>query len=188
LLVAFGLGNPGDRYDRTRHNVGKEVITRLIRSLGLSIKPGRGEFAYARDPARDLGLVIPATYVNLSGICAVEALRFFCADQGELLAVCDDFNLPLGAVRIRKKGSDGGHNGLASIIYHLVSPEFPRLRIGIGPLPPDTGRADFVLSRFTAGEEAVIEQAKQDAAEAVLAVATAGLDHAMNAFNRKVDA
>ena len=187
MLVAFGLGNPGDRYDHTRHNVGKEIITRLVRTLGISLKLGRGEFAYARDPARDLGLVVPTTYVNLSGVSAVETLEFFGADRERFLAVCDDFSLPLGAIRIRKKGSDGGHNGLASIIYHIGSQEFPRLRLGVGPLPPDTDPAEFVLSRFASDEEAAVERLKQDATEALLTVAASGLERAMNTYNRKVD-
>jgi PTH1 family peptidyl-tRNA hydrolase len=187
LLVVFGLGNPGDRYDHTRHNVGTEVITGLIRKLGLPIKAGRGEFVYARDPALDLGLVVPTTYVNLSGLSASEALGFFGVDRRSLLAVCDDFSLPLGAVRIRKKGSDGGHNGLASIIYQVASQDFPRLRIGIGPVPPDTDPADFVLSRFRDDERAVVERLKQEAADALLAVAASGLEHAMNIYNRRVD-
>ena len=187
MVVAFGLGNPGDRYDHTRHNVGKEVIADLIRRLGLSLKPGKGEFAYARDPARDLVLVLPTTYVNLSGVSAAGALDFFRADRESLLVVCDDFNLPLGAIRIRKRGSDGGHNGLGSIIYQLASMEFPRLRLGVGPVPPDTDPADFVLSRFTGGEEAHVEQLKNEAADALIAIATSGLEHAMNTYNRKVD-
>jgi len=187
LVVAFGLGNPGDRYDHTRHNVGKEVIASLVRTLGLPLKPGRGEFVYARGPARDLGLVVPTTYVNLSGVSAAEALEFFGAELGRFLVVCDDFSLPLGAIRIRKKGSDGGHNGLASIIYHLASQDFPRLRLGVGPLPADTDPAEFVLSRFAADEMAAVERLKQDAVEALLAVAASGLEHAMNTYNRKTD-
>jgi PTH1 family peptidyl-tRNA hydrolase len=188
LVVAFGLGNPGDRYDDTRHNIGKEVVTNLIRRLGLSLRPGRGEFAYARDPSRELGLVVPTTYMNLSGLSAAEALDFFGVDRDRFLAVCDDFSLPLGAIRIRKKGSDGGHNGLSSIIYHLASQEFPRLRLGIGPVPPDADPAEFVLSRFAGDERAAVTRLKRDAAEALIAVATSGLERAMNTYNRKADA
>lgn len=185
MVVAFGLGNPGERYDLTRHNIGKEVIARLIRSLGLSPKPGRGEFIYAHDAVSDLCLVVPTTYVNISGVVAAEVLDFFGASPDRLMVVFDDFSLPLGAIRIRKKGSDGGHNGLASIIYHLASEEFPRLRLGVGPLPPDADPADFVLSRFTSEEVSTVERLKKDAAEALIAVAASGIDHAMNTYNRK---
>jgi PTH1 family peptidyl-tRNA hydrolase len=187
LVVAFGLGNPGERYDLTRHNIGKEVIAGLIRSLGLSARPGKGEFIYARDPARDLCLVMPTTYMNLSGISAADALEFFGASPDELLVVFDDFSLPLGSIRIRKKGSDGGHNGLASIIYNLSSQDFPRLRLGIGPLPADTDAADYVLSGFAPEERPEAERLKTEAAEAVLTIAATGLDHAMNRFNKRTD-
>jgi PTH1 family peptidyl-tRNA hydrolase len=186
LVVAFGLGNPGKRYDLTRHNIGKQVITRLIRSLGLSLRPGTGEFFYARDPVRDLCLVVPTTYVNMSGVSAAETLDFFGVTPARMMVVFDDFNLPLGTIRIRKKGSDGGHNGLASIIYHLASQEFPRLRLGVGPLPPDADPADFVLSKFTPEEEATVERLKKEAVEALTSVADSGIEHAMNTYNRRV--
>jgi PTH1 family peptidyl-tRNA hydrolase len=187
LVVAFGLGNPGERYDATRHNIGKEVITRLIRSLALSPEPGRGEFIYARDPARDLCLVVPTTFVNMGGVSVVEALDFLGVGSDSLIVICDDFSLPLGSIRIRKKGSDGGHNGLASIIYHLASREFSRLRLGVGPLPPGIDAQDFVLSRFTSEEEPVVEQLKGEACEALLAVAASGIDKAMNRYNKRMD-
>jgi PTH1 family peptidyl-tRNA hydrolase len=187
LVVAFGLGNPGDRYDHTRHNIGREVIIRLIRALGLTLEPGKGEFDFARDAARDLILVVPTTYVNLSGVSALEALEFFGVDRGQFLAVCDDFSLPLGTIRIRKKGSDGGHNGLASIIYHYASEDFPRLRMGIGPLPPDTDPAEFVLSRFDPDEREAVEHLKENASKAVLTIAASGLELGMNTYNRKAD-
>jgi PTH1 family peptidyl-tRNA hydrolase len=187
LVVAFGLGNPGERYDLTRHNVGREVVAGLIRSLGLSARPGKGDFVYALDSARDLCLVISTTYMNLSGVSAAGALEFLGEGPDSLLVVFDDFSLPLGSIRIRKKGSDGGHNGLASIIYHLSSQDFPRLRLGIGPPPEDTDPADYVLSTFTAAERPAAEHLKAEAAEAVLAIAATGLDSAMNLFNKRVD-
>lgn len=186
MVVVFGLGNPGARYDLTRHNIGKEVVEDLIRQEGLSPGPGRGRFLYACRPARDLCLVLPTTYVNLSGVSAVEALDFLGADPADLLVVFDDFSLPLGSIRIRKKGSDGGHNGLASIIYQTASEAFPRLRLGIGPLPQGVDPADFVLSGFEADEREKVRTLKEAAVEAVLAVASAGLDEAMNKYNKRV--
>jgi PTH1 family peptidyl-tRNA hydrolase len=185
LVVAFGLGNPGKRYDLTRHNIGKEVVAGLLRSLALSARPGRGDFLYGSDPDRDLHLVVPTGYVNSSGFSAADALDFFGATPDQLLVVFDDFSLPLGQIRIRKKGSDGGHNGLASIIYHLSSQDFPRVRLGIGPLPTDTDAADFVLSGFSAGEQQKARMMKEEAAQAVLTVAASGLDSAMNIFNKR---
>lgn len=187
MLVAFGLGNPGDRYDGTRHNLGKEVIGSLIDELHVCAKSGRGSYFYADDPSRDLTLVVPATYVNTSGICARQVIEHLGVALEEFLVVCDDFNLPLGTIRIRKKGSDGGHNGLASIIYRLGSGEFPRLRLGVGPLPQDMEVADFVLSRFGPADDATVRTLKQSACEALLAIADGGIDGAMNSYNRRID-
>jgi PTH1 family peptidyl-tRNA hydrolase len=187
LLVVFGLGNPGDRYSHTRHNLGKDVVSALARKLGLRVAAGSGEFFHCEDPQRDLCLVIPATYVNTSGVSACQALEAFGAVPGDLLAVCDDFSLPLGTIRIRKSGSDGGHNGLASIIYQLGTQDFPRLRLGVGPLPPGVDAADFVLSRFERDDEDLVEKVKETACEAVLAVGEDGIDRAMNTYNMRME-
>lgn len=181
----MGLGNPEDRYESTRHNVGKEVVGTLIRRLRLRASPGRGDYHYAEEASKDLVLVIPTTYVNLSGRAAAQALAEFGAGAGDLLVVCDDFSLPLGTLRLRPQGSDGGHNGLASIIYELGSEAFGRLRIGIGPLPEGRDAADFVLARFEAAEEAAMEKARTAAGQAVLQVAAGGIGRAMNLYNKK---
>ena len=187
MLVAFGLGNPGDRYDGTRHNLGKEIIRTLIDELHLKTKSGRGSYCYADDPSRDLSLVVPTAYVNASGICARQVIEHLGIEREEFLVVCDDFSLPLGTIRIRKKGSDGGHNGLASIIYQLGSEEFPRLRLGIGPLPEGMEAAEFVLSRFGPADAAVVRTLRESAIEALLTVADFGIDSAMNSYNRRTD-
>jgi PTH1 family peptidyl-tRNA hydrolase len=187
LLVVFGLGNPGDRYQGTRHNVGMEVAGSLARQLGIELLPGRGDFYGAHYPKRDIHLIVPATFVNNSGRAASQALESLGARPDELLAVCDDFNLPLGSLRIRKQGSDGGHNGLASIIYQLDTQDFPRLRMGVGPLPEGTDWADFVLSAFTGAETDDVVKMKEEAARAVLEIARSGLDAAMNTYNRRVE-
>lgn len=187
MLVALGLGNPEDRYAGTRHNVGKEIVADLARRLGLRASPGKGDYCYAEEASKDLVLVVPTTYVNLSGCTARQALAGLGAGPGDLLVVCDDFSLPLGSLRLRPRGSDGGHNGLASIIYELGCDGFARLRIGIGPLPEGCVTRDFVLGRFSAAEEAVIEKVRATAREAVLAVAREGLDRAMNRYNKRAE-
>jgi len=184
VFIALGLGNPGVKYDGTRHNVGKEVVGALIAERRLRLSAGRGCYQFARDPAGELVLAIPTTYVNTSGQAAREALEHFGAPVESLLVVCDDFSLPLGAIRMRKHGSYGGHNGLASIIYDLGSQDFPRLRIGVGPLPEGVDAADFVLSRFNADQLPAVEEAMGLAREAVLAAADTGLDRAMTRYNR----
>jgi PTH1 family peptidyl-tRNA hydrolase len=187
LLVVFGLGNPGDRYQGTRHNVGKEVTASLAGRLGLAMRPGRGDFYRAHHPERDIHFIVPTTYVNDSGRAARQALESLEARPEDLLAVCDDFNLPLGSLRIRKRGSEGGHNGLASIIYHLDTQDFPRLRMGVGPLPEGADWADFVLAGFSGAEDEDLSRMKEDAARAVLDIAGSGLDAAMNTYNRRVE-
>ena len=187
MLVVFGLGNPGDRYRQSRHNLGKDVVSALAQDLGLSVTAGAGEFFYSRDPRRNLCLVVPTTYVNTSGVSASQALGAFDADPENFLVVCDDFSLPLGTIRIRKSGSGGGHNGLVSIIYQLGTQDFPRLRLGVGPLPPGVDAADFVLSRFEPGDEDLVQKIKETAAEAVLAVGRDGIDKAMNTYNKRMD-
>jgi PTH1 family peptidyl-tRNA hydrolase len=187
LLVVFGLGNPGDRYQGTRHNVGKEVMGSLAGRLGLEFLPGRGDFYGAHDPERDVHLIVPATYVNDSGKAASQVLESLGSVPEQLLVVCDDFNLPLGSMRIRKRGSDGGHNGLSSIIYQLGTQDFPRLRLGVGPLPPGTDWAEFVLSSFNSSEADDVREMKEEAARAVLDIAGSGLDAAMNTYNRRAE-
>lgn len=185
MLVVLGLGNPGNAYRGTRHNVGKEVVRSLVEELGLRARPGRGDYNYAKDPSRDLLLVVPTTYMNTSGRAAGQVLEHFGAAVADLLAVCDDFALPLGSLRIRKQGSDGGHNGLASIIGDLGSQDFPRLRVGIGPLPAGAVWSDFVLSRFEPSEEPPVAEALSAAREAVLAIAAVGVERAQNLYNAR---
>lgn len=181
--MVLGLGNPGGQYDGTRHNVGKEVVSALAEGLRLRALPGRGEFTWARDPSRDLVLVAPTTYVNTTGRAVRQALEQFGARIEDLLIVCDDFALPLGAVRLRKRGSDGGHNGLASVIYEIQSEDFARLRVGIGPLPEGADSAEFVLSPFGPGEREAVVGAKALARQAVMTVLQGGMDRAMNTYN-----
>jgi PTH1 family peptidyl-tRNA hydrolase len=186
LAAVLGLGNPGDQYSGTRHNIGKNTVIGLIEKLGLPLEPGRGEFVFARDPERDLFLALNTTYINLSGISAVDILERFEVGPEDLLVVCDDFYLPFGTLRIRRSGGDGGHNGLNSIIASLGTEDFPRLRIGVGPLPEGVDAGDFVLSEFPRPEEEHLGEIMEAAGEALLAVFADGLDRAMSVHNRKV--
>jgi PTH1 family peptidyl-tRNA hydrolase len=185
LLVVLGLGNPGDAYRGTRHNLGKEIVSSLGEELGLRARPGRGDYQYARDDSRDVLLVVPTIYMNISGRAAAQVLEHFGAAVSDLLAVCDDFALPLGSLRIRRQGSDGGHNGLASIIGDLGSEDFPRLRVGVGPVPAGVLWTDFVLSRFERSEEEQAAEAVSTAREAVLAIAAVGVERAQNLYNAR---
>jgi PTH1 family peptidyl-tRNA hydrolase len=191
MQFIIGLGNPESRYDGTRHNVGFAIVDRLAERLKVAFRPGRGEFLLAEGVYRGspLGLMKPLTYMNESGIAVAEIREQFGAAVDELLIVCDDFQLPLGRLRLRLSGSDGGHNGLYSIIYHLQSEDFPRLRCGIGPAHPlaeNTSMAEFVLDAFTEDERPVVVDMVNRAEDACLSVVVDGPEKTMNKINGPV--
>jgi PTH1 family peptidyl-tRNA hydrolase len=190
MFFVIGLGNPGRRYTGTRHNIGYEVVDLLAQELRIPFKPGRGEYLIAEGNFRNqpLAMVKPVTYMNESGLALSEIREQFAAGNQDLLVVCDDFQLPLGQLRLRLRGSDGGHNGLYSIIYHLQTEEFPRLRCGIASatMPNDKSRmADFVLEQFSQQEASVVKEMIPLAKDACLCALTEGLTMAMNIFNKK---
>lgn len=187
--MIVGLGNPGMQYERTRHNAGFMVLDRLAHRHA----PGavaRSRFHAvtldARIGSEQCVLLKPMTYMNRSGLSVGEAIRFYKLSPPEdLLVVVDDVALPVGSIRIRPSGSDGGHNGLADIDRALGGAEFPRVRIGIGEVPKFMVRADWVLSRFMKEESEAVESGLSTATEAVETVVSQGLNTAMNRFNRK---
>ena len=190
MFFVIGLGNPERRYVGTRHNIGFEVVDRLAQELRMQFKPGRGEFLIAQGSFREhpLALIKPLTFMNESGVAVTEVREQFDAGNEDLLVVCDDFQLPLGQLRLRLGGSDGGHNGLYSIIYHLQSEGFPRLRCGIASssMPADKNQmADFVLARFTAEELPLVNEMIPQAKDACLCSLSDGIAKAMNVFNKK---
>jgi PTH1 family peptidyl-tRNA hydrolase len=186
LRAVLGLGNPGDFYSGTRHNVGINTVAGLMDRMGLRRRPGRGEFVFARQASSGIILALNTTYINMSGIAAVGLLEEEGLEPADLVVVCDDFNLPFGTLRIRQSGGDGGHNGLSSIIAALGTEEFPRLRIGIGPVTEGMDPADFVLSEFEAGEKECLAEIMSAAGEALLMFVREGAERAMTAYNRKV--
>jgi PTH1 family peptidyl-tRNA hydrolase len=182
--LVVGLGNPGAKYEATRHNIGFELVDRLAQA------PPRGTFQRKFDGLlaeteidyRRVLLLKPQTYMNLSGQCVRACLQFYKIEPADMLVACDDLSLPLGKLRIRRGGSDGGQKGLRDIIAHLGTSEFPRLRIGIGD-QGDRDAADFVLTRFRAAERPIIDDALILASQAVAVWVTQGIDAAMNRFN-----
>jgi len=181
IRLVAGLGNPGKSYDRTRHNIGFLVIDELCRRAGLALQPvSKWQCAIATGP--DIAFMKPLTFMNRSGEAVGSFTRFHKMDADSVLVVVDDVALPVGKLRIRRSGSAGGHNGLESIISHLGTTEFPRLRVGIG-----AGRGvmhDHVLGKFAAEEQPEIESAIQNAADAIQTMQTHGLNYAMNQFNQ----
>jgi PTH1 family peptidyl-tRNA hydrolase len=184
MKVVVGLGNPGGRYEGTRHNVGFMVVD----SLAAGSRCGRfqdrflGLMAECTEEQEKILLVKPQTFMNLSGRCVRQVIDFFQLPLEDLLVVCDDINLPLGKLRIRPRGTHGGHNGLRDIQAHLGTTEYRRLRIGVeSPAPGEA--VDHVLSRFRPTERPVIEEAVARAAQAVVCWMQKGIAVCMNQYN-----
>jgi peptidyl-tRNA hydrolase, PTH1 family len=184
--LIVGIGNPGPEYAKTRHNVGFRVLDALAKRLNVSKQEARFRGVYAVAPIGDLkvGLLKPLTYVNLSGQAVSEAVKQLNLQPEQILVVLDDAQLPLGKLRMRPKGSSGGHKGLQSIIDALQTEEIPRLRVGIGSPPEGVDMVTFVLSPFEDDEELVIGEAVERAADAAIVWATEGINAAMQKFNK----
>lgn len=190
MKLIVGLGNPGDRYRGTRHNVGFEVVDELARRRGLAFEssPTDALMARERGPDAQVMLAKPLTYMNRSGSAVAVLAHYYRIEPGALLVVADDVNLPVGRLRARRRGSDGGHNGFASIIAALGSDAFARLRIGVGRGHAERRLASHVLARFDASEQDDVAASLERAADAVEAFVDDGIDAMMNRFNRKTEA
>jgi PTH1 family peptidyl-tRNA hydrolase len=184
MKVVVGLGNPGQKYAGTRHNIGYMVIDYLAESprAGRFQSRFQGQIAELIEEGEKILLVKPETFMNLSGRCVREVLNFYQVPVADLLIVCDDINLPLGKLRARARGSDGGQKGLRDIQNHLGTVEYARLRIGIDS-PGEGDAADYVLSRFRPGEKPAIEEAIANAADAVIYWVRNGTEACMNKYN-----
>jgi PTH1 family peptidyl-tRNA hydrolase len=184
MKVVVGLGNPGSKYAGTRHNIGYMVIDYLAESprAGRFQSRFQGSIAELIEEGEKTLLVKPETFMNLSGRCVREVLDFYQVPVADLLVVCDDINLPLGKLRVRARGSDGGQKGLRDIRNHLGTDEYARLRVGIDA-PGEADAADYVLSRFRPSEKPVIEEAVRTAGEAVIYWVRHGVEASMNRYN-----
>lgn len=184
LKIVVGLGNPGRKYQGTRHNVGYAVVD----SLAANARCGRfqdrfqAQVAECMEDSNRILLVKPETFMNLSGRCVREVVDFYQLPLPNLLIVCDDFNLPLGKLRVRARGTHGGHNGLRDIQNHLGTTEYSRLRIGV-EAPGDKEAIEHVLGRFRPSERPVIEEAVGRAAQAVGVWVNQGIEACMNQYN-----
>jgi peptidyl-tRNA hydrolase, PTH1 family len=186
VQLIVGLGNPGLRYARTRHNAGFDTVDIIAARQGWAWSPQRGRTQVAGGTIGGEKIVLakPQTYMNDSGVAVAELVRFYKLDPQDLLVICDDLDLPLGKVRVRPSGSAGGQHGMESIIRHLGSNAFARIRIGIGR--PERGRdenIDFLLSVPKGDERIALDEAIQRAADAALSWLTEGVEPAMNRYN-----
>jgi PTH1 family peptidyl-tRNA hydrolase len=185
MKLVVGLGNPGRKYSGTRHNVGFEVVGRLASKFGAESPRMKfdAEMAEVTIGGERTLLMLPQTFMNRSGQAVQAALAFYKLAREDLLVVCDDFNLPCGRLRLRPDGSSGGQRGLENIAQLLGSDQFSRLRLGIGPVPPQWDAADFVLGKFTAEDEAIVAPMLQRASDAVECWIADGIAAAMNEYN-----
>lgn len=187
MYLIVGLGNPDLKYAGTRHNIGFEAAVYLHDMLHFS--PERGKFQALISQGEIEGepciLCRPMTYMNQSGIAVQAVAGFYKIPADQIIIMYDDIALPVGHLRLRKGGSAGGHNGMKSIIAHLGTQEFPRVRMGVGEKPQGWDLADYVLGRFTAEEIPVMQTCAQEAAKAAQAIVARGMDKAMNLYNTK---
>ena len=187
MYVIAGLGNPGREYEGTRHNVGFMTLDALADKYNIDVreKAFKGLIGKGVIEGNKVILVKPQTYMNLSGECIRQVMDYYKVDPSEFIVIYDDISLVPGGIRIRKKGSAGGHNGIKNIIAHLGTQEFPRVRIGVGEKPARMDLADYVLGHFSAEEKKIMEQAVKEAADAVCEIVSEGIDKAMNDHNAK---
>jgi peptidyl-tRNA hydrolase, PTH1 family len=184
MKLVVGLGNPGSKYQGTRHNIGFELVDRLAAAGSGSrfSQKFEGQFAEVEIDFRRVLLLKPETFMNLSGRSVGQAVRFFKLTLADVLVLCDDLSLPVGTLRLRSGGTDGGQKGLRDITAHLGTDQYPRLRVGIGDREA-IDAADFVLGRFRNAERPIIDDALILASQAVAVWVTRGIDAAMNQFN-----
>jgi PTH1 family peptidyl-tRNA hydrolase len=185
VKLIVGLGNPGRQYRNTRHNAGFTVLDELARRLNVSFDRAKfdSEIAQAQLGSERLMLMKPQTYMNLSGVAVAKAARNKIDELNDLLVVVDDVNLPLGRIRFRPGGSAGGHNGIKSIIEHVGSDQFPRLRMGVGRSGAPDELRDHVLTSFTPEERPVFEHMVEQSVKGVMTFIEEGIERAMDRFN-----
>lgn len=187
MYLIVGLGNPGSKYAKNRHNIGFRVVESLADSNGIKIDTDKHKGLIGKGAIEGEKVILakPLTYMNLSGECVRAVADFYKIPMENVIVVFDDISLDVGKLRIRKKGSAGGHNGIKSIIAHLGTQEFPRVRVGVGEKPPRMDLADYVLGHFSAEEKKIMADAVKEAADAACEVISDGIDHAMNSHNSK---
>ena len=186
MYIIVGLGNPGREYAGTKHNMGYDVIDKLASREGIAVleKKHRAVIGKGVVAGQRCVLAKPVTYMNLSGESIRELVNFYKVDEkAELIVISDDISLEPGQLRIRKKGSAGGHNGLKNIIGNLGHDSFIRVKVGVGEKPQGWDLADYVLSRFSAKDREAVDEAIGRAADAVCAILARGADAAMNEYN-----
>ena len=186
MFIIAGLGNPGRQYEGTRHNIGWQVIDELAEKYNIRVIESKFKALMGKGMINGEKVILlkPLTYMNLSGECIREAVNFYKIDETtDLIVVADDISLDVGHIRMRKKGSAGGHNGLKNIIANLGHEEFMRIKMGIGDKPAGYDLADYVLGHFSAQEEKILSESRKRAVLAIETIMSDGIDKAMNLYN-----
>lgn len=189
MYIIAGLGNPTREYEKTRHNIGFDAVDVIAGRYHISLdgKKHRAVYGKGRIEGIPCLLVKPQTFMNLSGESIEELIRYYkCDPKSELVVIYDDVSLAPGQLRIRMKGSEGGHNGIKSIISHLGTQDFMRIKIGVGEKPKGWDLADYVLGRFSKEDRVYMERALENAAAAAAMLLTQGPEAAMNQYNKRV--
>ena len=190
MWLVVGLGNPGDEYAATRHNAGFMLVDRLARAWGVELR-GRlfkARTALARRGGDEIFLIEPKTFMNRSGSAVREALAGKDVPAERLIVAYDDLDIPLGEIRVRKKGRPGTHKGMISIVGEIRTDEFPRIRIGIGPCPAGRDAAEYVLEPFRRDERPLVDRSLGEAADALEMILDGRIDRAMTRYNRRIAA
>lgn len=189
MYIIVGLGNPDRQYQNTRHNIGFDVIDVIASKNSITVGERKHKALIGKGfvGGQKVVLVKPQTYMNLSGESVREVIDFYKIDEkSELIVISDDVSLDVGQIRIRKKGSAGGHNGLKNIILHLGHDEFQRVKMGVGEKPEGYDLVDYVLGHFPKEEREIMDESAKHAADAIEVMITDGADAAMNLYNKKV--
>ncbi|MBD5477071.1 MAG: aminoacyl-tRNA hydrolase [Lachnospiraceae bacterium] len=189
MYIIVGLGNPDRQYQNTRHNIGFDVLDVIADKNNITVKERKHKALIGKGfvGGQKAVLVKPQTYMNLSGESVREVIDFYKADEkSELIVISDDISLDVGQIRIRKKGSAGGHNGLKNIILHLGHDEFQRIKMGVGQKPEGYDLVDYVLGHFSKEEREIMDESAKRAAAAIEVMIAEGADAAMNLFNKKI--
>lgn len=188
MYIIAGLGNPGKQYAQTRHNVGFDTIDILADKYNISVDTKKHKALCGKGMIEGQKVVLakPQTFMNLSGESVRELVDFYKIDpEEELIVIYDDISLDVGKLRIRAKGSAGGHNGIKNIIAHVGGSVFPRIKVGVGEKPPKYDLADYVLGHFSKAEQELMEEGYKDAVKAVEMIVSGDISGAMNEYNRK---
>ncbi len=189
MIIIIGLGNPGKEYAGTKHNVGFEVIDKLAYDYNINVNKAKHKGVIGEGIIKEKKVVLlkPLTYMNLSGESIKQAINWYKATNTDIIVIYDDIDLNMGEIRIRERGSAGGHNGMKNIIQHLNTDEFTRIRVGIGKKPKDFDLADYVLNKFSKEEIPTIIEGITKATDAIETILSSNISTAMNKYNKKMD-